>query len=245
MIQPVQHACYVMYLRPRRQGRAVDHDHWQAQRAGRCQFRRSPGSASVFRHDQINPVRLHQRTVAFRGEWAAIDDHMRLRQGQRGLGWVYQPQKVEMLRLGRKSGQILPPDGQHHAARAACKCSNCTRDIGHLMPIIFRLRTPWRAGQGQIGQGLGAASSQSVAAHLSGERMRGVDHMGDLLGVQIAAQSFDPTKAAYALWKGLAQGAFDATGQREYAVNPGLCHGFAQGTGFGGAAKDEKAFSHV
>lgn len=245
MIKPCHGGSNVMHFSARWQGGSVDHQHWQSKRTRCSQFCRSPGSASVFRHDQINPVRLHQRAVNVGREWAAINNHMRPRQGQRRFGRVHQPQQVEMLWLGRKSGQVLPPDRQHHAPRRACKGRDCARDIGHIVPIIARLCAPRRAAECQTGQRFGGAGCDGIAAHLGGERMRGVNQMRDAFGAQICAQAFDPAKAAQALGQWLAQGALYAPGEREHTVDPGPCHSLAQGAGFGGATKDKKASAHV
>lgn len=245
MIQPGHDRRHIMHFCARRQGRAVDHHDGQLQHAGSGQLGRSARAARVFRHDQIDPVFLHQSAVPFGRKRAAIDDYMGLGQGQRGIRRVHQSQQVEMLRLGCESRQVLPSDGEHHTPRGACEGGDCSGDVGHILPVIPWLRLPRRAGQGQTGQGFGFAGDQRIAAHLRGERVGGVDQMSDTLGAQICPQPCDPAKAADALGQGLAQGALYAACEGQDAVDPGLCQGLTQGAGFGGAAEDEKASLHV
>ena len=244
MTQPAQHARDIMHFRARGQGGPVDHDHRQAKPARRLQFGIGAGAAGVLGHDQFYPVGLHQGAVSGFGEGAAIDDDMGLRQGQGRLRRIDKAQQIVVMRHGREIGQMLATNGQHDAARGLVERGHGGGNVGDMLPGVAGFWGPGRAGEGEERDGLGCAGGDGVMAHLGGERVGRVDHMGDGFAPQVIAQALHAAETADALGQGLAQRALDPACKRERSLYPALGQGGAKLARFGRAAEDEKVLQH-
>lgn len=225
--------------------RTVDHDDRKTKAAGRSEFCVSPRAAGVFRHDKIDVMGLHQGCVGGLGKRAAIDDDFGLRQGQRGFRWVHEAQEVAMLRVGREIGQMHAAHGEHDIARRTLKGRDGRADVGDVGPVIAGLRAPWRPGQRDQRHARRAGGCDGVVAHLAGERVRGVDQMGDLVGAQIGRKPLRPAKPADALRQRLTHGAIHAARETDGAAEARIGHGARQCGRLGRAAKDQEVRLHV
>ncbi len=222
-------------------GGPVDQDNRQTQCTGGIQLGAGTGAAGVFGDDPVNVVNRQQVAVIFEGEGAARNDRYGVRQGQ-GFGRVIdQPQQVMMLRAGSKRCQVLATDGQKNPGRRIGQGGHGGFDIGHTGPKVARNVSPWRALQGYQRSASGRAGGNSVAAHFSGKRMGGVDHMGDRCGLQVIDKARGSAKTAAALRQGLRRGRGGATGIGIDGVLTGVGQGAGHQTGLGRAPQQKYA----
>ncbi len=122
MVEPGQHVSGGRDLAPLRHRRAVYHDDRQPKRARGCDFGIGAAAAGIFRHDDVDPVLLHQGPVVGFGKWATRDNHLCVGQWQRGLGRIHQPQQIKMLRVwarNRPDACAPPPASPAAGARSS------------------------------------------------------------------------------------------------------------------------------
>ena len=137
-------------------------------------------AAGVLGDDDLGSVLLHQGGIACHVEGPARHDHIGLGNGRGPVGGVDQPEQVVVLRLGREGVEMLATDGQEHALRRACPAPQRRP----AMSGTWVQRSPSPGIQGArssaiSGVPVGGAGGDGVGAHLRGEGVRGVDHMGD------------------------------------------------------------------
>ena len=245
MTQPVHHLGHAMRLSPLRDCRSVNHDDRQAQRAGSGDFGIGSGAARVFRHNQINAVFPHQRSVVRFGKRPARHKHMVIGKGWRGLGRIDETQQVEMLRVGRKLRQMHAPHGQHDALGRLIQRINGPCNVGHLGPAISVLRRPRLSGQCQQRHIRLCAGGHRIPAHLRRKGVGGVDHMCDLLGTQMLHQPINTTKTPDALWQGLTLGPVHAASKANRPVQSHFRSSVGKSRGLGRPGKDQEVGAHV
>jgi hypothetical protein len=101
-----------------------------------------------------------------------------------------------VLRLGREGIEMLAADGEEDALRRAFQRGDGGREVRDAGPVVAFGGRPGRAFQGdQRGAG-GGAGGDGVGAHLRGEGVGRVDHMGDLFGLKVGDKPLYPAKAA-------------------------------------------------
>jgi hypothetical protein len=144
---PVQHGVRIMGFAARGQGRAGDHEDWQAKGARGDQLGLGAAAACVFAHDHLYLMGAQECFIRRSGEWPAIDQDMVIGQGRGRLWRIDQPQDIVMLGLGREGGQVHPPKRQQDAPGRGGEGRDCGGDICHAVPAIPRLRLPGRAGE--------------------------------------------------------------------------------------------------
>lgn len=244
MSDPVEDCLGFVNFQARRLCWAVDHQNRQAERPGRSNLGISPCAARIFRNNEFYAIPLHQRLVAFRIERPAINDHFGLREGQRALGGIDKAQEIAVLGIGRESVKLHPPHREHHMRPLAFERGDCSGDIRRALPPISRIRVPFGPGQRDQRHARPGTASHRVAAHLNGERMRGVNHMGNSGFSQISRQPVCAAKAARALRERLAQGAFHTARERYLARNPTLGYGPRESSRLGCTREDQQVGRH-
>lgn len=239
MIDPVQNRSHIMGLGAVWQCGSVDHDHGNSKGTGRQQLGLRAGPAGVLRDTAGDTVAAHQRQIAIGGEWPAIQHDLMIGKRQWPIGRINQAQQIEMLRIGREFGQMHPADGQKDTLGRPVQCGNGTFDVGHMGPVVLRGGLPRRAGQRDQRRAGLLGGDNRVVAHLRGKGMRRVNHMGDVVIVDIARQPFGPAKPARALRQRLTDRSGHTACQRHGAGQPDAVHRVAQGCGLGRAAQDQ------
>jgi len=222
-----------------RQDRAVDHQHGQAEVAGRLKLRDRTSAAGILADDQVDSVALHQQAIRFGAERATVDDHRMV--GQRwGFCWgIDKAQHVVMLGLGGKLCEMHAANGQHDAAWRPGQSGDGGIHIWYRLPSVALARLPRRARQSEKRNPGFAGCHHRIGAHLRGERVCGIHDMGDLMVAQVgykprhAAKPTDTDRDRLCFW------VIDAAHVGQGRGNSGLCEGAGQGAGFGRAAKNE------
>lgn len=192
--EPLEHRLHRRNGRPCRQYGPLDQDHGASQLPRGIQFGPPAAAAGVLRDEQGDRVLLHQRQVPFERKGAAIDHNNTLlrRETHPGIDHPQQP-PVLPARL-QKGGDLLPPDRQKDPLRCFGQCRNCRGNVGHRVPTIARLWLPRGTLQRNEWNSGGSARGNGVAAHLSGKRVGGIDHVGDALFPQVSDQSLHSPK---------------------------------------------------
>ena len=137
----------------------------------------------------------HQRLIARHVERPARHDDLG-RKGQGAGGVIHQPQKIAVLRLRREGVDVLTADGQENPLRGSCQRCDGGLNVCHMCPAVTLPWHPGRTFQRDQRRAGGRASSDGIAAHLRGKGVRGVDHMGDPLGLKVGAKPRHPAKSA-------------------------------------------------
>lgn len=195
-MQPVDHRLDALCNQPVGQVWSVDQDHRQVQHPGRRQLGIGTAATGILGHDSVDVMGLQQVRIAVSGKGATGDDNRCVRQRQRAIGWINQPEQVMMLGLAGKGRQMYPANRQKHPARRASQrfCRAC--HIGHLGPAVagaLKPRWPLQRDQGNTG---GQGGIDRVVAHPGGKGVGRVDQMSDGVVTQIAHQPFGAAKAA-------------------------------------------------
>lgn len=225
----------------RRDGRAVDQDDRQVKVAGGSQLGLGPGATGILGDDDVDAVVGQQGAVAFGGEGAPCDDRFGLRQGQRFGRRVDEAQEIVVLRGLREEAKVLATDGKEDSARGLAKGRDGGFKVGDMGPVVLRSGDPGRAFEGDQGRAGFPAGDHGVRAHLRGEGMRRVDHMGDGFGLDIGLEAFGAAEAAHADRQGLGDRGFGATGVGIDGVHLRLRQDAGHVRGFGCSAQDEDA----
>ncbi|TQM94850.1 hypothetical protein BD293_3540 [Roseinatronobacter monicus] len=236
---PVQHCCDVMRFAAVGQGGAVDHQHRQTKRARGDKLRLRPTAARILGHNQINTVGAHQRLIRSGIERAAIQNDMVIGQGRWHLWRVHKAQNIVMLGLCRETRQMHPAQGQQNTPRGASKCRDRRRNIGHAVPVIAGDRGPRGARQGQKRHPGDLRGLHGMCTHLRGERMGGVNQMGDVMGAQIGDQPLHPAKTTHPHRNGLWLGPLHPPCIAECGAKPRPCKFGDKARGLNRATKDK------
>ncbi len=221
-----------------RQLRAINQYDRAAQLPRGVQLRPGALPARVLGHHMGDAVSLHQGQVMVQRERAAVYDHgaPALWECQTG---VDQPQQVPVLGLVEERRHVLPANRQEHPGRALGQGCQGAGHIGCVLPFVTGLCLPGRALQCQQRQRHFGAGLHRVATHLGSKRVRGVDHMGDGLGLQAITQPGHTAKATHTGGQGLRHGRMGSPSVRKNSGHAGRGQCLCQLAGFGGATQQE------
>lgn len=245
MSDPVEDRSGVMKFPARRLCGPVDHDHRQAEDTGRRDLGIGPGPARVFRHDDLDPMVLHEGAICGLFEWATVHDDLGLGERQGCCGRIDEPQQVAMLRVGGEVVQVHPAHGEHDTASGLVERGDSPGHIRHPDPVIARHGPPFRPREGHQWDAGACTGGHRVMAHLRRKGMCCIDDMGDAGLGQVARQPVHPAEAAHPLRQGLAQGARNAARKGHGADQPTLGGGAGKTRGLGRACKDQEVGRHV
>ena len=112
------------------------------------------------------------------------------------LGRSIEPDDVGVLRRGLKLGEGEAADAAEDFSRRRANRLDGSGHIGREGPIVAGPRLPGGPFDGEKRRAGGRGRFDGVAAHLRGERMRGIHEHIDTLVPQIADEPFDAAKAA-------------------------------------------------
>ena len=244
MIEPVDHIRQFRKDAARRHRGPVDQNDQKAQIAGGGQLCCGTGTTGILGHDQINVMRAHQGPVADHIKGTAGHMDLSLRQRQRPVGRVDKAQQVMMLGPRCKNVEVLFADGQKHPCGAVRQFRHGGFGVRYRTPVIARPgapRCPFERGQPHLRF---SAGDHRIAAHLGGEWMGCIDHMGDPVITQISRQTRWSAKPAHAHGQGLGHGGRCPTRVREHRISATISQAPCKGRGFAGATQDEDA-GHV
>lgn len=244
MIQPLEYGICGEQLGPVWDAGAVDHYDGQAQSPGSGEFRVGCRATSILGHDDLDFVQLHQQQISGFGERPAIHDNVGVRQGQLSLGRVDQTQQIVVLGVGREVGQMHPTHGQHDVLCWPVQCIDGTCDVGHMGPVIASYSAPFFTGECGEWNACDAATFDCIDAHLAGEGVRGVDHLGDVVIFDINGQPVCTAKSPDPLGQGLADGPVYASREGHSSLDAAICTGARESGGLRGAAQNQKVHGH-
>ena len=245
MIQPGANGLDALDLPTRRQRRARNQDHPQAQGSCRRQLGDGTTSSGVFSDQEGDAVPAQQGCVFSLCEGAAGDDETMARQGGRTLRFIDDTQQIVVLRLRRESGQRLPTDRQHDPLRRTREGRHGCRDIRNLQPIISRLRFPGRPREGQKRDSGEGARGHRVTADLSRERVGRVYQMSDAIVPQIGRQPLDAAETADTARQRLTPRPRHAASVGQRGLQIARRQFPSQVAGFAGPAEYEQVGCHV
>jgi hypothetical protein len=192
-----------------------DHDYRQVQRTRCFDLRNGGATARVLRHNDLNAMLAKELDVALHCERTR-----RLKDGYirqlRGRGWfIDDANEVSVVRRGFEVGK--------------CKTPNCTEDVprirsdrlhsggngGRFDPIVAVPLHPRGSFDSQKWRPRDLTSFNRVAAHLTCEGMRCVDHEIDPILEQEAGETVHTSEAACSNREGLKARLSSAAGQRQ------------------------------
>ncbi len=175
--------------------RSRDHDHGNAKHTSRVDLGARAVAAGIAGDDPRDLAGPHHLELALKRERPTRHDHIRGK-GQGPFGRIDEPQRVGMLRLACERRDVLAADGEEHVCGRGGQRGDRSVDIGDLNPVVAGRFQPRRAFEcDQLRAGL-RARLNSIAAHLGGERMRGVDHMRDAFAADGVGQPVHAAEAA-------------------------------------------------
>ncbi len=218
--------------------RTLDQDDRHTQNAGRIQLRACTRTAGIFGDDMADAMGFQQSKVAVKRKGAARNNRESL--GQRQAFWrIHKTQKVMMLGLYGEIFNVLPANGEEDVGRVIGQGGHGCGTVLNHVPLIAGHRLPRLALQRQQRQASNGGRINRMRAHLGGERVGGVDDMGDGLRTQKVGKAGHAAKAADPHRQGLRQRYLGSSGVRENARNTLICKGNRQGRGFGRTAKQK------
>ena len=241
MIEPRQDIVELRECRARGHGGALDHQHAQPQFARGDELGLGPRAAGVLGDDQLGPVVAQQGDVSGHVERPAGEGNGRVRQGQRRVGLVHQPQQIVVLGMVGKDGQRLLADGQKDPRRGLRQGCGGGFDIRQMGPGVgggLGPRGTFIRGQRDTGLRTGG---MGVTTHLCGERMGRVDHAGDVVLRDKVQQSGHATETTHAGGQRLRHGGRRASGIAEQRIIATFSQRAGEAGGLCRAAKNEGA----
>lgn len=200
MTQPGKNFLRRKGLSPLGDGRAVYHQHRQAERPGGRQLGFGAFAAGVLADHEIDGVVLQKGAVCLCREGAAVH-HQSVAGKRRRLLWlVDEAQEIMVLGLGGEGFHMHAPKCQHDAAGLAGNCLHRQIDAGNRRPAIAVDGAPGRTGQGDVIHARRLRRDDGMGAHGGREGMRGIDKMSDMVRPEVigetgvAAEAADPDR---------------------------------------------------
>lgn len=227
------------------QSGSVDHDDRNTQGAGRVDLGLSPLPARVLTDNRVDAMFPKQRRIARDLKRPARDDHPMFAQCGGLFGHIDQTQHIVVLRLHGKGVHMQAPQRQHHASGRPVERGNRAFNIGHMLPRVTLLRLPRRAGQRDQRRPGFLAGGMCIPAHLGCKRMRGINDMADVMVPNVAHQTFNTAKPAFAGRHRLRPWRGNPTGIAKDCRQATTCNKLGKRAGLGRAAKNEEVRLHV
>ena len=175
---------------------APDHHDRQAERAGGFDLGDRCIAAGILGQDNLDAVLAKQAEVVLRREGAARLDEDDVWQIERAFGQVDQADDVDVLRRGLKLGEGETADAAEDFSLRRANRLDGGGHIGREGPIVAGLRLPGGPFDSEQRRAGCRSRFDGVAAHLRGERMRGIHERIDTFVLQIADEAFDTAEAA-------------------------------------------------
>ena len=241
MRQPGHNLCYTAQNGPHGHLRSADQDDRQAKAARGSEFGRGAHAAGVLRDHMGDAMALHQCGVIHRIKRAAGYLDRGVRQRQRRLRFIDQPQQVVVLGFGRELGEVLFTDSQKHLRRGLGQSVDGFTNSPDVNPSVTLARLPGRAFKGAEVHARCFASLHCIGAHLRCERVGCIDDMGDGFGFQIGCKPVHAAKAANTGGQRLADRLGRAAGIRKHRIRAGFGERLGERRSLAGAAQKKDA----
>jgi hypothetical protein len=241
MTQPRQNGLYIGcfgYIWPQR---PIYHNDPQPQRTRRVDLGDGTAAPCVLCDYMGDPVVFHQRDVTAYVKGPSRDRYVVLRQGDCRLRFIDKPQQIAVL---GSRGELVDMHSANRQKDARCRfgqSSTGAGDVGHMGPMIARLRAPRRSRQPYQGHASSAARLVRVLPHCVGEGVGGIDHVADPFILEIGRQTIDATKAAYTHRNRLRNRRICTAGVRKNSLYLGGMEGLRQLAGLCGSAQQKDA----
>lgn len=181
----------------------VDHDHRDAKRAGRFDFRIGGRTAGVFRDDHLDAVALQHVDLIGERKGSTRRDVPRIRNFERRFYRIDAADQIAVLGRGFKGQELLS------AKRQKCVCADGTKrcngflDASHVQPTVALPRNPSRARQSDKSDACHVSSPYSIGGNARRIRVRRIHQQIETFLGNIARQALCAAKAADAHRDGL------------------------------------------
>ena len=235
--EPAHHFVNLVKDPARQQRGTVDQNDGNLQNSRRFQLGLDAAATGILGDDVRDPVGLQQGQIAGQVKGAAGDHRVNIGQREQPFGRIDQPHKVMMLGPDRKGRQVLLADGQENPGGCLGQSRQRACDIGHQPPVIARPGNPRRAFKGAKRYAGGSAGRNRVAADPAGERVGGIDNMGNARVGHIVDQALNPAKTTDPGWHRLRNRGIGATGIGIDRADTRRRKGMGKARRFGGAAQ--------
>lgn len=180
MTEPLHHLGDTFDRDPLGQLRPLDHDDGQAQLTRGIDLGARALPAGIARHDPRDAPRMHHLQFTGERERPARDDEIGIRQRQQRFGSINETERVGVLRLGRKRGDMLPANREEHPRGFDWQRRDGGGNVGNLDPVIAGALFPRLAFQRDQRRLHLRAGGQRVTADLRCKGMGRIDHMREL-----------------------------------------------------------------
>lgn len=244
MIKPVHNLLLRLQNAASGQGGAVHNDDRHPQFPRRIQFRTRANTTGIFGDDYVDGVVLQKCAIPGQVKGTGGDFKRVVGQGNGGFGLIHKAQQIVMLGRAGKEVNVLFTNRQKDAAGHIAKRVQNTGIIHNMLPGITCAGLPrraFKADQRRVGLRGGI---QSIARHLRGEWVGGINDMRDVFRANIINQTINTAKAAHTGWQGLAARAIGAPGIGKNGICAAIGQMTRQARGLGCAAQ-KKDFLHV
>jgi len=222
MTEPGEYILGAVDLCPVWNGRAVYHQHRQAELSRGEQLGLSALPAGVLAHDQVDGMDLHQAAVPCDCEGTTIHDQALAGQSGRAFRSIDEAQQIMVLRLGGEGFHMHPSQREHDVAGWPAQRSDRTVNVWNMRPMVTGDRLPGRTGQRDMGDAGQPSSVHGMRAHRRGKGVCRVNQMRHAMMAQIVGQSRNAAEASDTHRHRLSTGSLRAAGIAERRRNA-LC----------------------
>ena len=241
MTEPAQNIGDPLNRLPRRDRRSAHHHDRQAELARGFDLCKSRIAAGVSGHHDLDTVIGEHSSVTGKVERPARHDHFGLQRQWRARR-IDQPDQIKVLRMVGEGRELGAADAEEHPARCGAQRLRRRREIADLNPSIAACALPGRALERQQRHTGSRAGRDRVRAHLSGERMSGIDHPPDVFATKVVDQAIHAAKAADTPGDRRTFRVFGAAGIGKDRIEARIAGDRGRElVGVGGAAEDEDA----
>jgi len=219
---------------------ALDHDHFDAECAGRGDLAIRGAAAGILGHDDVDVLVGQQFSFICLAKGTAREDVAAVGSGKRRIDRVDTPDEIAVLWRGRETASLLAADGEEDATRPGSERGDGRIDVVDADPDVAVNGLPCRTAQREERNSRSLSSCGRIGGYLVGERMGGVNEQANAFLSQVinqtlgAAETADARRQGQGLWIG------GATGQRNRGLDIATPRQlFGQAARFGRAAQDQ------
>lgn len=245
MSNPVQNLFDGADFAPLRRVGPIDHEYRQAEFPGGIDLGACAFTAGISGYQKIDPVRFQKTALSRFCKRPSINDDVVMWQRRALLRNVDESQEIVMLRRDLEDRDFRSPNGKENTPGSAANRLGGSDRVRHTSPPISGAGRPRRSCKRDQGHASGCTGRDRVPAYLSGERVGGVDQVGNGMVLEIADQARCAAKPAKSSRQRLCDGFRHATGVGERGAQPHGGDMRRKGARLGGAAQDQEVCRHV
>ena len=182
---------------------AVDHDHRNAKRAGRFDFRIGRGTAGVFRDDHRDPVALQHVDLIGKRKRSTRRYVPRIRNLKRRFYRIDAADQIAVLGRGLKGQELLSAKRQKSICADGTKGGDSFLDASYVQPTVALPCDPSRARQSDQCDACHASSPDGIGGNARRIRVRRIHEQIEPFLGNIARQALSAAEAADAHRDGL------------------------------------------